>query len=79
MDLLQKYTKDETFYELDEAVLLTLDHMSPLQSSRVIMQIQRAVDKIQRKNHITSRTFVDDPLRFGPQWCWHWLSFCFLS
>ena len=51
MDLLQKYTKDETFYELDEAVLLTLDHMSPLQSSRVIMQIQRAVDKIQRKNH----------------------------
>jgi len=50
MDLLQKYTKDETFYELDEAVLVTLDNMNPVQSARVIVQIQKAVEKIQRKN-----------------------------
>lgn len=50
MDLLQKYTKDEIYYELDEAILKTLDNMNPILSDKMIIQIQKAADKVQRKN-----------------------------
>ena len=43
MDLLQKYTGAETFYELDEAVIETIDSLSPVNATRIIQQIQRAI------------------------------------
>jgi hypothetical protein len=51
MDLLQKYTEAETFYELDEAVIETIDRMSPVRATRIIQQIQKAVPLLERKNH----------------------------
>ena len=51
MDLLQKYTEAETFYELDEAVIETIDMMSPVKATRIIQQIQKAVTRLERKNY----------------------------
>ena len=51
MDLLQKYTGAETFYELDEAVIETIDSLSPVNATRIIQQIQRAISLLERKNY----------------------------
>ena len=51
MDLLQKYTGAETFYELDEAVIETIDSLSPVNATRIIQQIQRAIPLLERKNY----------------------------
>jgi len=51
MDLLQKYTEAETFYELDESVIETIDKMSPVKATRIIQQIQKAVPSLERKNY----------------------------
>ena len=51
MDLLQKYTEAETFYELDEAVIETIDTLSPVNATRIIQQIQKCIPLLERKNH----------------------------
>jgi hypothetical protein len=51
MDLLQKYTEVETFYELDEAVIETIDSLSPVNATRIIQQIQKCIPKLERKNY----------------------------
>lgn len=50
MDLLQKYTEDKLFYELDEAVILSLEEMSIAQSSKILIQVERAVPFLSRVN-----------------------------
>ncbi len=51
MDLLQKYTEAERFYELDEAVIETIDSLSPVNATRIIQQIQKCIPLLERKNH----------------------------
>lgn len=51
MDLLQKYTGAETFYELDEAVIETIDALSPVNAKRIIQQIQKCIPALERKNY----------------------------
>lgn len=51
MDLLQKYTGAETFYELDEAVIETIDSLSPVRATKIIIEIQKALPKLERKNY----------------------------
>ena len=51
MDLLQKYTEADKFYELDEAVIETIDSLSPVNATRVIQQIQKCIPLLERKNH----------------------------
>ena len=51
MDLLQKYTGAETFYELDEAVIETIDSLSPVNATRIIQQIQKLYHYLERKNY----------------------------
>ena len=51
MDLLQKYTGAETFYELDEAVIETIDSLSPVNATRIIQQIQKCIPNLERKNY----------------------------
>ncbi len=51
MDLLQKYTEADRFYELDEAVIETIDSLSPVNATRVIQQIQKCIPLLERKNH----------------------------
>ena len=41
MDLLQKYTEDKLFYELDEAVILTLEELTILQSTKMLLLIEK--------------------------------------
>ena len=43
MDLLQKYTEADMFYELDESVIETIDKMFPVRAARIIQQIQKAM------------------------------------
>lgn len=51
MDLLQKYTGADTFYELDEAVIETIDTLSPVRATKIIIEIQKALPKLERKNY----------------------------
>lgn len=51
MDLLQKYTEADMFYELDESVIETIDKMSPVRAARIIQQIQKAIPSLERKNY----------------------------
>ena len=51
MDLLQKYTEADRFYELDEAVIETIDTLSPVYATRIIQQIQKCIPLLERKNH----------------------------
>ena len=51
MDLLQKYTEADRFYELDEAVIETIDSLSPVNATRIIQQIQKCIPLLERKNH----------------------------
>ena len=51
MDLLQKYTEADKFYELDEAVIETIDTLSPIHATRIIVQIQKCIPLLERKNH----------------------------
>ena len=51
MDLLLKYTEAEKFYELDEAVIETIDSLSPINATRIIQQIQKSIPLLERKNH----------------------------
>ena len=51
MDLLQKYTEADRFYELDEAVIETIDSLSLVNATRMIQQIQKCIPLLERKNH----------------------------
>tara|TARA_R110000824_G_scaffold17471_3_gene70832 strand:+ start:1923 stop:2234 length:312 start_codon:yes stop_codon:yes gene_type:complete len=51
MDLLQKYTEAEKFYELDEAVIETIDELSPSLAAELIKEIQKSIPFLKRKNH----------------------------
>jgi len=50
MDLLQKYTEDKLFYELDEAVILTLEELTILQSTKMLLLIEKIVPSLKRIN-----------------------------
>ena len=49
MDLLQKYTEADTFYELDEAVIETIDSLSPVRATKIIIEIQKAIPRIEKE------------------------------
>lgn len=51
MDLLQKYTEADTFYELDEAVIETIEKMPPTRVAKIIQEIQKAIPSLERKNY----------------------------
>lgn len=52
MALLQKYTEDKKFYELDDEVIITLENSSVKIAAKIVIQIERAVGQIQQKNKI---------------------------
>ena len=47
MDLLQKYTGVEKFYELDDAVILTLEDLDLKLATLIVLKIECAVEQIQ--------------------------------
>jgi hypothetical protein len=51
MDLLQKYTEDDMFYELDEAVIEVIHELSPTIASKLVKEIQKSIPFLKRKNH----------------------------
>jgi hypothetical protein len=50
MDLLQKYTEDKLFYELDEAVILTFEELTILQSTKILLLIEKIVPNLKIVN-----------------------------
>jgi len=50
MDLLQKYTEDKLFYELDEAVILSLEEMNIVESTRILLQVEKIVPHLTTQN-----------------------------
>jgi len=53
MESLQKYTEAERFYELDEAVLDTLEKLTLKQHTQVILQIDSCIGTLEKKNDLS--------------------------
>lgn len=69
MDLLQKYTEGKSFYELDEAVILTLEELDVKLATLVALQIETAVEQVSVKEKssqiIGGVIKFRDPVYFG--------------
>ena len=50
MDLLQKYTGDKLYYELDDAVMLTLEELDISLATLIALQIEMAVEQVSIKD-----------------------------
>jgi len=50
MDLLQRYTRDDFYYELEEKFLEVLEELPVKHSASIIVQLDRAVVKMINKN-----------------------------
>ena len=58
MDLQQRYTGDEYFYEMEETFLEDLEKLPPLYSASIIMQLDKLATEInmeEKENNKTNR------------------------
>jgi hypothetical protein len=69
MDLLQKYTGVEKYYELDDAVVLTLEDLDLKLATLMVLKIECAVEQIQEKDRrsqlIGGVIELNDPVYFS--------------
>jgi len=69
MDLLQKYTGDKLYYELDDAVMLTLEELEISLATLIALQIEMAVEQVSIKDKssqiIGGVIKLNDPVYFG--------------
>ena len=60
MDLQQRYTGDEYFYEMEETFLEDLEKLPPLYSASIIMQLDKFATEMYEETKVTEK-----PRRFG--------------
>lgn len=60
MDLSQRFTGDDHFYEMEENFLEELESLPPLYSAGIIMQL----DKLASEMH-EEKKYAEEPRRFG--------------
>ena len=60
MDLPQRFTGDESFYEMEENFLEELETLPPLYSAGIIMQLDKLASEMYEE-----KKYADEPRRFG--------------
>ena len=60
MDLSQRFTGDDHFYEMEEKFLEELESLPPLYSAGIIMQLDKLATEMQEE-----KKYADEPKRFG--------------
>mgnify|MGYP001342412823 CR=1 FL=1 len=60
MDLPQRFTGDESFYEMEENFLEELETLPPLYSAGIIMQLDKLASEMYEE-----KKYTDEPRRFG--------------
>jgi|9_EtaG_2_1085328.scaffolds.fasta_scaffold00569_20 hypothetical protein len=69
LDLLQKFTEDRKFYELDEAIIDSLETMHVKQAMYILLCLEKMIPYLEIKNNrsqlVASVIPVDDPIYFA--------------
>ena len=60
MDLSQRFTGNDHFYEMEEKFLEELESLPPLYSAGIIMQLDKLASEMQEE-----KKYADKPKRFG--------------